>query len=109
MAKFKINIDETKVGNLNASSIFDNYLTTEQFEQLKRDRAAAYDKWVWETGTEEDYEELKRLDAAVEDAEMNAEVAKICEAVIDEAAKEMAKEIDDEIIKNLQGGEDGEV
>jgi len=108
MTKFKINIDENKIKSLNATCVLDKYLSEEQLEQLRYDRAVAFDKWVWLTGTEEDHEEFKRLDAAVKDAELNVEVSRICEAIIEEAAKEMAKEVDEMIIKNLSGDADAE-
>lgn len=37
----------------------------EQRAQIKKDRADAFDKWTWDTGSEEDRKEFERLDEAV--------------------------------------------
>ena len=49
-------------------------VTREQFDKLKALRAEVFDRWNWETGSDEDRQEFERLDNQIKYIEENYHV-----------------------------------
>ena len=67
-------------------------------EELEKKYRELYDKWCWETGSDEDLERLKELEVTINFHK--ARDGKMGE-IAEQFAKEIQKEIDNEILKDL--------
>ncbi len=89
MQKFKVNwsVDE----EVNEFDVFSD-------KQLEHYRVAVFDRWNWETGTEEDWELVQRI----EFEQKRREALKFEEEMVNALAKDIRDEIDQQILKDLK-------
>ena len=67
-------------------------------EQLEEARIAFFDKWNWETGSEED---LRIFEAIEQEIERRKSFANVEEELLKTLSKEITQEIDNEIIQDI--------
>ena len=70
--------------------------TVEELEEEFRD---LYDKWCWETGLDEDKKRLDELAAKIKSQKAHD---KIMDEVMEYAAEEIRKEIDNELLEKIR-------
>jgi len=76
-------------------------LSEEELDQLKKDSIAAFDKWTWETGSDEDKKKYKELEKKLKKEEGIARAQVEIDEILSKLGDDIRKSIDDEILAGI--------
>jgi hypothetical protein len=77
-------------------------LSEEELDQLKKDSIDAFDKWTWETGSDEDKEKYKQLEKKLKKEEGIAEIQNEIDEIMTKLSNDIRETIDDDILTGLR-------
>ena len=76
-------------------------LSAEGLEQLKKASLDAFDKWNWETGSDEDKEKYQKLEMKLKKELEVAEIQSEIDEIMSNLADDIRKAIDDDILTGI--------
>ena len=76
-------------------------LSADELDQLKKDSLEAFDKWVWETGSDEDKEKYKGLEKKFKKEMGYAEIQNEIDDIITKLGEDIRKTIDEDILTGI--------